>query len=33
LFEKIALKLGKATAEEGHGGNVIAPPDVTEGAH
>ena len=33
LFESIALKLGKATEGEAHGGNVIAPPDATEGAH
>jgi HAE1 family hydrophobic/amphiphilic exporter-1 len=32
-FESIALKLGKAPAGETHGGNLIAPPNVTEGGH
>jgi HAE1 family hydrophobic/amphiphilic exporter-1 len=31
LFESIAIKLGKAG--EAHGGNLIAPPKVTEGGH
>ena len=33
LFETIALKLGKATAGESHGGDLAAPSDATEGAH
>ena len=34
LFESIALKLGKAPAGETHpGGNLIPPPDATEGGH
>ncbi len=32
LFEKIALKLGKESAET-HSGNLIAPPNATEGGH
>ena len=32
LFEKIALKLGKESAEA-HSGNLIAPPNATEGGH
>jgi hydrophobic/amphiphilic exporter-1 (mainly G- bacteria), HAE1 family len=32
LFEKIAVKLGKESAET-HSGNLIAPPNATEGGH
>ena len=33
LFETLALKMGTATEGEAHGGNIIAPPNVTEGGH
>ena len=33
LFETIALKLGKASAEKVHSGDLLTPPEATEGGH